>query len=245
MWGGSRKVYTIAGYNIESSCRQVHLDKPLVDMLHLQLFFSERVGVMNIIGLVKAPFLGVDTLLHSPNAYIKASWTSFLYRNMVWNDFTNYVTSPLFVKFIIACESHVVVFPWVDYTLVSSQTRKQINFVILELPLRTQIFLWVTFHPLHTFVGNSKAQSYYLHLRMSTLGDHFLVLPHVSLCLSSIKLERLSSLWAESLFSLPWCLSLDFHFLIFFGEILFLQWKHVCFRHHWNVTLHLTFPSTF
>jgi hypothetical protein len=60
-------------HNIVSSCRQVHLDKPLVDMLHLQPFFSERVGVMNLIGLVKAPFLGVNTLLHSPNAYIKAS----------------------------------------------------------------------------------------------------------------------------------------------------------------------------
>jgi hypothetical protein len=41
-------------------------------MLHLQLFFSETVGVMSFIGLVKAPFLGVNTFLHSPNARIKA-----------------------------------------------------------------------------------------------------------------------------------------------------------------------------
>ncbi len=36
-------------------------------------FFSERVGIMSLIGLVKALLLGVDTLLHSLNACIKAN----------------------------------------------------------------------------------------------------------------------------------------------------------------------------
>ncbi len=87
------------------------LEQNIGEHIALSKNSNEGVKVMGLISLVKDFAFGDWYTSTFTNAWIKAMWASVYFRNIAWNDFTNFVTFPIGDTFIATLEGPIVVCP--------------------------------------------------------------------------------------------------------------------------------------